>query len=303
MLRGINYRLNQLNQRIAFAARGANHFAKLTQPDNGNRPKVAAVMVGRNDDYMLDFNHRLHATIAWNMQHLIDEVIFVEWNPPAERPLLAEGLTEKFPDLRVYVVPQQIHQRLCENSRLPLMEYHAKNAGIRRAISPWIIATNADVAIGADTIKTLARVPLSNEVAWTAQRIDIPWTEWRQKQIGLTDCIRYRRIIPYTQHGTGDFLLASRQLWHQVRGYDENLLKHRIGCDIRGAAQMLAHGAGIQRIGNIMHLAHPTSCTEQVQAHHGEYAPLDNLPYQNDEDWGLANCKEVEIAERVWRLE
>jgi hypothetical protein len=183
------------------------------------------------------------------------------------------------------------------------MEYHAKNVGIRRAQSPWIIATNADVAIGADTIKTLAQTSLANDVAWTAQRIDIPWKEWRQKEIGLTDCIRYRRIIPYVQHGTGDFLLASRDLWHRVRGYDENLLKHRIGCDARGAAQMLAHGAEIQRIGNIMHLTHPTSCTEQVQAHHGEYAPLDNLPYQNDEEWGLGNCREVEIAERVWRLE
>ncbi len=32
------------------------------------------------------------------------------------------------------------------------MEYHAKNVGIRRAKSDWIIATNADVAIGLDTI-------------------------------------------------------------------------------------------------------------------------------------------------------
>jgi hypothetical protein len=103
MLRGINYRLHQLNQRIAFAARGANHFAKLSQQTNGTRLKVAAVMVGRNDDYMPDFNHRLQATIAWNIQHLIDEVIFIEWNPPAERQLLAHGLTEKFANLRVKI--------------------------------------------------------------------------------------------------------------------------------------------------------------------------------------------------------
>jgi hypothetical protein len=303
MLRGIHYRFNQLNQRIAFAARGFKHFSKLSQQSDGKRQQVAAVMVGRNDDYMPDFSHRLQATIAWNTRHLIDEVIFIEWNPPPERELLAPTLTEKFANVRVYVVPQEIHQRLCENSRLPLMEYHAKNVGIRRAKSPWIIATNADVAIGADTIQNFARMPLANDVAWTAQRIDISWTEWRQKEIGLIDCLRYRRIIPYSEHGTGDFLLASRDLWHRVSGYDENLLKHRIGCDIRGAAQLLAHGAKIQRIGNVMHLAHPTSCTEQVQAHHGEYAPLDNLPYQNDEAWGLGNCKEVEIAERVWRLE
>jgi hypothetical protein len=27
------------------------------------------------------------------------------------------------------------------------------------------------------------------------------------------------------------------------------------------------------------------------------------VPYHNSEDWGLGNLKEVEIAERVWRLE
>ncbi len=299
---GIQYRLNQAGQRTAFALRNASTFTRL-KISNGNRPSLAAVMVGRNDDYMPDFKQRLQATIAWNIRHLVDEVIFIEWNPPPERELLAYDLTKQFQQVRVYVVPPELHTKVCHNTRLPLMEYHAKNVGIRRATADWVIATNADVALGVDTIQQLKKALLPEEMAFTAERIDIDWKEWRDQEIGLRDCLRYKRIIPYVELGTGDFLLASRALWHKVRGYDEALLKHRIGCDVRGAAQMMSYGAGISKVGTILHLAHPTSCTESVQPHHGEYAPMDGLPYENSDGWGLGDCKEVALAERVWRLE
>jgi len=303
-LRGVTYRLGQLHQRVLFAASGASSYARLrVQERNGHTPKVAAVIVGRNDDYMPDFAQRLHATVAWNIRHLVNEVIFVEWNPPADRPLLASRLTSDFPAVSAYVVPPEIHQALCQNDRLALMEYHAKNVGIRRARSSWIIATNADVAFGGDAIQAIRSSLRSTDMAWTAERVDINWEMWREREIGLRDCLRYKRIIPYIEHGTGDFLLASREMWHRVRGYDENLFKHRIGCDVRGAGQMLAHGASIHKIGSILHLAHPTSCSEGVQPHHGELASLEGLPYENSPDWGLGKCSEVPLGERIWRLE
>jgi hypothetical protein len=303
MIAGIKYRTGQVGLRAGYAMRGATNLARLRVMGAVTPAGVASVMVGRNDDYMPDFTDRLRAVIGWNARHFVDEVIFVEWNPPADHDLLGPLLTREFPSLKVYVVPTEIHQRVCRNPKLPLMEYHAKNVGIRRAQADWVIATNADVAIGASAIRAFAASRPDPNVIWTAQRVDIHWQEWRRRGIGLADCVRYKRIIPYDKHGTGDFLLASREMWHRIRGYDENLLKHRIGCDVRGAAQMLAHGAEIRRIGDILHLAHPTSCTEGVQAHHGEYAPMDNLPYENDPGWGLGDSREVQIAERVWRLE
>ena len=302
-LRGISYRLDQLRRRTAFAVRGGRHYARLRPERNGHRPSVAAVVVGRNDDYMPDFDRRLRATIAWNVRYFVDEVVFVEWNPPADRELLSLSLTKQFDRLRAYIVPADIHQTVCRNSHLALMEYHAKNVGIRRAESQWILATNADVALGPDTVRTLHQSLSSSDIAWTAQRVDISWDEGRQRPIGVFDCLRYRQIIPYQSHGTGDFTLASRELWNQVRGYDESLVKHRIGCDIRGVAQMLAHGADTRKAGIVLHFAHPTSCVEELQPHHGEWASLNDLPYHNGDDWGLNNCREKQIAERVWMLE
>lgn len=302
MLIGIKYRLNQARIRTEYAWQGATNYFKLRNLQNGHGPTIAAVMVGRNDDYMPDFGERLRATIDWNLSNLVDEAIFVEWNPPADRPLLGPLLTREFPRLRVYVVPEALHQQVCHNPKLPVMEYHAKNVGIRRSKADWIIATNADVAFSAEAIIAIKGLAADENMLLTAQRIDINWKEWRKNGIGFMDNVLYRRIIPYAWQGTGDFQMASRNMWHKSRGYDENMLKHRIGCDVRGTHQMLKHGGYINKIGKILHLAHPTSCTEKIQDHHGEYAHLEDLPYQNSQDWGFGNCKEVQISERVWEL-
>lgn len=301
--RGAIYRAEQLQARVGFATAGVADFLRCSLNGNGSRPSVAAVMVGRNDDYMSDFVHRLAATIAWNAKYLIDEVVFVEWNPPPDRELLSITLTKQFDFLRAYVVTPEVHSLICENMNIALLEYHAKNVGIRRAQAPWIIATNADAAFGLDSVKTILHSELSPNVVWNTQRVDIPWREGRQQGMTLPASLRYRRLSPYNEYGTGEFCFASRDLWHKVRGFDETMVRHRIGCDMRGTAQMMAHGAQVRQAGRVLHLSHPSSCSEGVQLHHGEFAPLDNLPYENDADWGLGNRREVAIAERIWRIE
>jgi len=302
MITGMKYRMAQALLTTGYALDGARDSTRMWLQTEAKRPAIAAVMVGRNDDYMPDFALRLRATLAWNIRHLVTEPIFIEWNPPPGRELLAVGLVQEFPTLRVYVVPKEIHDEVCHNPRLPLMEYHAKNIGIRRSTADWVMATNADVAISPETILACRNLDESEECALTAERIDIDWKEWRESGIGLTDCLRFRRMIPYSPFGTGDFLMARRAVWEKIRGYDENLLRHRIGCDARGAAQMVAHNARLRKIGRILHLAHPTSCTEGVQPHHGEAAPMNDLPYVNGPDWGQGNRKQIQIGERIWQL-
>jgi hypothetical protein len=252
---------------------------------------------------MADFRERLYATLEWNLRYLVSEVVFVEWNPTPDRELLSVGLAERFQALRAFVVPAAVHQEICQNSAVKVLEYHAKNVGIRRAKAPWILATNADAAVGLDSVNTIRNWDSDPEVAWIADRIDIPWAENRQQAIGLFGSLRYKRWTPHSELGTGEFALASRELWHRARGYDEKMVKHRIGCDTRGVAQMLAVGARVKTAGTVLHLSHPTSCTEEVQPHHGEWATIEGLPYLNDENWGLAGLREVKLAERVWQLE
>jgi hypothetical protein len=87
-----------------------------------------------------------------------------------------------------------------------------------------------------------------------------------------------------------------------VRGYDEGLVRHRIGCDSRGVAQMVAHGARIRRAGSVLHMQHDTSCTVDAGPHQGEAASIEGVPYSNLDGWGLRDARESPIAERVWEL-
>lgn len=300
--RGAIYRLEQLQARTAFAASGIVDLWWLRKHRNGSHPSVTAVVVGRNDDYMSDFAHRLRATVAWNIKYLADEVIFVEWNPPVGRDLLSPDLARSFKQVRAYVVSPEIHQALCENPQLPLLEFHAKNVGIRRAALEWVVATNADAAFGPDIVRKILNTKLEDEVVWSAERVDIEWREGRETGINAIDCLRYRRRIPYHALGTGEFALASKRLWERSGGYDESLVRHRIGGDKRGVAQMIAHGARPEKAGIVFHLAHPTSCTEGVREHHGELATLEGVPYKPNENWGLSDREETKLAERVWLI-
>jgi hypothetical protein len=77
------------------------------------------------------------------------ELILVEWNPPPDRPRLAEALN--WPDdfgpceIRIFEVPPEIHRRYGHADALPLYQMIAKNAGIRRARGRFILATNIDI--------------------------------------------------------------------------------------------------------------------------------------------------------------
>src|SRR5258708_34824928 len=95
-IRGLSYRFGELRKRTGFVLRGAGEYARLATRRNGERPQIAAGVVGRNDDYMSDFATRLEATLEWDIRYLTSEVGFVEWNPPPERELLAVEPTLRF---------------------------------------------------------------------------------------------------------------------------------------------------------------------------------------------------------------
>jgi hypothetical protein len=296
----LGYRGAATGDRLAYSMKTLWCALRLSWRSRDAGPPTSLVISGRNDDYMPDFYGRLEATISWNQRFLSDEVVFVEWNPPSDRPLLSPSLAARFPALRAIVVPPEVHRSVCRSSDFPLLEFHAKNVGIRRARLPWILASNADGAAGLDSILALRTISPDPRCVWTAQRVDI---NWRGSSIGLRDILRRRRVSPYSRFGTGEFVLAHSSVWAKVRGYDERMNAHRFGCDSRGTAQMELSGARLCRAGLAYHLAHPSSCTEGVQAHHGLKATLEDLPYSNPEAWGLADLCETEIAERVWRLE
>lgn len=269
------------------------------------KTSVCAVFAGRNDDFVADNEARIRAVIEWNTKVLCDEVIFVEWNPLPDRPLLSPALTKDYANLRAYVVPREIHERISTNPRMPVMEYFAKNVGIRRALSEYVCATNSDI-LWDENVRRMKWL-LDETLVFRTRRIELRWQGEPPTQGFLRD---ERNRIEYRDgwrqelaFGCGDFTLAHKSLWHRARGYDESLTGSRISCDGRGLFQLFAHGGKPAHMGLHYHLFHGTTSTSQGSTSHGQtFDYRENLPYQNAPTWGLGDCAEQAIGERVWML-
>src|SRR5262245_8551359 len=100
-------------------------------------PYLSIVVTGRNDDLGGDFKGRFFRALEFNHRELAaagvpHEVIFVEWSPIADRPLLAHLLGRQFAALAgeslfSYVVDPEYHDAISLNPRLQFQEFVAKN--------------------------------------------------------------------------------------------------------------------------------------------------------------------------------
>lgn len=119
-------------------------------------PRLSVVATSRNDDHGGHLVERMQWFVDGLAYHADRtqtdvELIMVEWNPPPERPPLAEIL--RWPargehlETRILTVPPEAHERIVGPGRIPMMQMLAKNAGIRRAEAPLTLATNIDILL------------------------------------------------------------------------------------------------------------------------------------------------------------
>jgi hypothetical protein len=154
-------------------------------------------MAVRNDNYGGDFALRLQRCIDWNTRwlehHEIDsEVLMVNWNPLPDSQSLLKQLN--WPDKRRHVsynmvdVPSEIHTRYVDpaiRDTVPMFEFIAKNAGIRRAVGEYVLCINADILIHPDIFRHIASKKLVDTTYYRANRLD-----FRDKQaIGVKEFI------------------------------------------------------------------------------------------------------------------
>lgn len=269
------------------------------------RPRVSAVVVARNDGYFPDYEARLRATVMWNHARLADEVILVEWNPPAGAPLFATNLTRDFPFVKAYVVPENIHQQFAPPPHLCMLDYMAKNVGIRRATGDYICGSNIDICF--DPCAAFIRFMLAPQFIYRTRRVDF---HWDGNPIQAENLCRKAGHLPGPTgwrsnffHGSGDFTLAHRDLWHRARGYDESIPLQRLHADSRGLMQLQAQGGIIVLWGHHYHTYHASSSTGAGKAIvPGAFNFMESLPYENGAAWGLGQAVEAPLSERVWQL-
>ncbi|HEY3375020.1 MAG TPA: hypothetical protein VGK02_08175 [Candidatus Aquicultor sp.] len=219
--------------------------------------KLSIVVACRNDDHGGEFLQRARIfvyglTILARKYNLLAELIFVDWNPPEDRPPFSQALdwdTKGPLKFRFVQVPGEIHRKLKNFDVINLHQMIAKNVGIRRARAPFVLATNMDLLFSEELIQFLAQSPLDDSCMYRIDRLDVPAAipeadienqlQWCQNNvirthirnggtINRSDSRRRKekirklpsQLIAHT-NGSGDFTLMAKDAWERVRGYLE----------------------------------------------------------------------------------
>ena len=281
-------------------------------------PFLTIVITARHDNYGGDFRERIAAPMQFNYEQLTErgvpyELILVEWDPVPDRPLLTDMLREALPDaagrvFRPIVAAPEYQAAMTQNPRAGYLEYVAKNAGIRRASAPFILVTNADILLGREIVEAIAARRIDPGTIYRAPRYDIKLAvdhsalRWTALEDPANQVRRPVLEPPLFSSGAGDFLLADRDTFHRLRGFNEVYRAARAGIDLNFMAKV--HGAGIpiREIGGpVYHLNHLGSMRISKALHRenredSPWGPLgwhsDRVSYNNREDWGLARAPE-----------
>jgi hypothetical protein len=227
------------------------------------KPYVSVVIVGRNDDYGQDFLTRINAFVR-SLDHQVRahadiwELVVVEWNPEPGRPGLAEVIqSTQHLSLRVITVPSDLHDTVGGAS--PVLEFHAKNVGIRRARGEFVLVTNPDILLSPALIDEIAQRKLRVDTVYRTDRYDFVTTG--MEAVAAEDLIDFALSNVFVVHamsgaasvsmpinprqrtwndlpistpesdvwhtnGCGDFMLAAREAFYTVRGLYETV-EHR----------------------------------------------------------------------------
>jgi hypothetical protein len=298
------------------------------------RPYVSVVIIGRNDDYGQDFKTRIN-TFVRSLDHQVRahmdlwELIVVEWNPMPDRDGLSSVLmpTQNLP-VRIITVPADLHAAI--GSATPVLEFHAKNAGIRRARGDFVLVTNPDILFTQALIDELAQKRLRTDTVYRTDRYDFE-TKGIQ-DVAAAELIDFaldhsfvvhamqgeasvsipvaadQRLwtrLPRSQlgpdvwhtNGCGDFMLAARETFFTVRGLYETL-EHRWHVDsislLRFAVAKMKHHAFTSPL-CVFHQHHDRR-DQDVTFQSLDVVALARKP--GDTDWGF---RDLALPEQIQR--
>jgi hypothetical protein len=246
-----------------------------------NIPYLSIVIVGRNDNYGENFLLRINTFIRsldFNLKNYPDlvELIVVEWNPiEGYEPLRQVLHKPKNMSFRIITVPNRIHELIGASS--PVLEFHGKNVGIRRASGKFILVTNPDIIFSNSLINELMGFELREDTYYRTDRCDYngigienvedkDYVKFALKKTFVvhlnhnhSTSIRYVNLIddisklpksdvtPEFVHtnASGDFILASRSAFDESHGLWETI-EQKWGVD--GYSLYRMKGLGLQQV-------------------------------------------------------
>jgi hypothetical protein len=208
-------------------------------------PYLSVVIPSRNDNHGGDMPVRMKACVYGLLQQaqrhgLNLELLLIEWNPPADRPLLKDVYRwpASNPRLRIITVPHRLHLTFPHSEKKPMHPTAGWNVGIVRARGRFVLTTTVDVLLSDDLTRFLATETLDPGMLYRIDRSDVDRRVLEHAD--LSNQLEYsrRNIIGVMEHkkhtypercripqlhlgAAGDFILLSRERWLSLRGFPE----------------------------------------------------------------------------------
>lgn len=208
-------------------------------------PLLSIFIPARNDGFMENFNYRLGTTIEYIAQNfavlgrLQDvELIIVDWNSEVPLHNVLELSQEARSIVRYIIVPPEAALPAQKDSPFPIVLL--QNIALRRARGTYLMQTDSDVMFMPPFLETIMKIIDSGDthcgradrLFFSSQRKHIPWEF-------ISKCPTIRQIEDLILAGHDDWvwdtglqygycatgmMMMHRDLWFDVRGYDERLL-------------------------------------------------------------------------------
>jgi len=232
--------------------------------------KLSAVVVSRNDNYGGNLADR--ATYCLNsLIDTFDEVFYIDWNSPTYSLLYdIEDRLHFKGNLKHIVIPPDVASMLTNNDPHAQVccETLARNIGIRRATGDYIVSTNIDVIAPRRDHLEKAINELDKNTFYTISRRHTEWKDieafhggerkfedWKQLRDHLIENSEERKYDEKVVEGDdysiinccGDFQLAHRDIWNEIKGFEEELI-YVLYSDTNVQKKAVKHGFDLKAI-------------------------------------------------------
>ncbi len=208
-------------------------------------PYVTFVTYGRNDGYTPSYARRVTratACLAGQLERagIDSEIVFMEWNPPAERTLMLDlfelPASLRHVTVRGFIVPPEYHRRFAGSGEAGFHAGEAANSGIRRARGRFITPKASDTIYSNDVFKMIARRDLDADTMYRIDRHDVAITDESIWDLDDESLLAKFETLPSHPHAwirqsrhwglrelhtnaCGDFTLMSAAYWDYMRGH------------------------------------------------------------------------------------
>ena len=232
--------------------------------------KLSAVVISRNDNYGGNLADR--ATYCLNsLIDTFDEVFYIDWNSPTHSLLydIEDRLTKKG-NLKHIVITPEVASMFTNNDPHAQVccETLARNIGIRRATGDYIVSTNIDVIAPKRDHLEKAINELDKNTFYTISRRHVEWkdiekfhggerkySDWKALRDHLIENSEERKYDEKVVDGDdysiinccGDFQLAHKDIWHEIKGFEEELI-YVLYSDTNVQKKAIKHGFDLKAI-------------------------------------------------------